>query len=161
MRHSSRVIVGNTSARAEKRRRPGLQRGWSRKYLRTRGEEWVVAVLPRPEAEIPPHARRRAAGTLSVRRSHGNTSARAEKRLRQHRRLPATRKYLRTRGEEGYGTTFDDVSLEIPPHARRRVGHGCHELGLIGNTSARAEKRRGRPGGARRTGKYLRTRGEE
>ena len=78
---------GNTSACAEKSAQQFPPGSSSRKYLRVRGEEGIVA----PLTVVPP----------------GNTSACAEKRggrclLRRWRR-----KYLRVRGEEHRGPNPD------------------------------------------------------
>ena len=51
---------GNTSAYAEKSRRPGLRPCRFRKYLRVCGEEVMFTTSRTPSGEIPPRMRRRA-----------------------------------------------------------------------------------------------------
>jgi len=65
------------------------------------------------------------------------------------------------RGEEDQAGNTSDPSMEIPPHARRRV-EGSYVLdGETGNTSACAEKRVTVWLLAFHPRKYLRMRGEE
>ena len=94
------IPEGNTSACAEKRCAAPDARCLHRKYLRVRGEEWVISSSSRSIPEIPPRARRRACAWGSIHTYKGNTSACAEKSLRGLIIRAAMRKYLRVRGEE-------------------------------------------------------------
>ena len=152
---------GNTSARAEKRTRTCGTAYSTRKYLRTRGEESHQRSINRRAMEIPPHARRREGLARVSCGDYGNTSARAEKRSTARVLGVISRKYLRTRGEEGRPEIPNQQGSEIPPHARRRGTHDPRHLWPHGNTSARAEKSEPVVNLSGRRGKYLRTRGEE
>ena len=134
------VASGNTSACAEKSEAqyPGRSPHW--KYLRMRGEEGEVFFEQDLDAEIPPHARRRGGFFGSWGRCVGNTSACAEKRMTRQRPRGRCRKYLRMRGEETTSPNLVISPVEIPPHARRRVERMDGLLGVLGNTSACAEK---------------------
>ena len=93
-------LDGNTSACAEKRAVDDLTINYPRKYLRVRGEETFPAMSTGSSREIPPRARRRAFGDVGQSVIPGNTSACAEKRIREQRENTQQRKYLRVRGEE-------------------------------------------------------------
>ena len=92
--------LGNTSACAEKRVDAGKPGRHARKYLRVRGEETYDPDSQSWRMEIPPRARRRARSDPHTLMAEGNTSACAEKRTPNRRRLPVAWKYLRVRGEE-------------------------------------------------------------
>ena len=152
---------GNTSACAEKRAEPMDEVKLTGKYLRMRGEELTSRRLPCALTEIPPHARRRGGRALESLLQAGNTSACAEKRKTKCRRSPATRKYLRMRGEEVRASTSAMPWSEIPPHARRRARRFDSSSPLAGNTSACAEKSKSGEPLPMQCRKYLRMRGEE
>ena len=73
------VVLGNTSACAEKRFEPPDRSWLGRKYLRMRGEECGPVLKPALPMEIPPHARRRVLASVDEVAVVGNTSACAEK----------------------------------------------------------------------------------
>ena len=73
------LLIGNTSACAEKRRDHVEKNDLPRKYLRVRGEESMFAVVWVIPLEIPPRARRRGEAESYHGELVGNTSACAEK----------------------------------------------------------------------------------
>ena len=155
------VGSGNTSACAEKRRLSGRKRRLVRIYLRVCGEERFISAATLIRPEIPPRVRRRvgvAAVDVAV---FGNTSACAEKRCVLSRRRRVRRKYLRVCGEESVGLFCCEHLGEIPPRVRRRVLLLSVVVGVVGNTSACAEKSAAAGWGACENGKYLRVCGEE
>ena len=91
----------------------------------------------------------------------GNTSACAEKRQIIAGKSRGARKYLRVCGEEAKVTVKDSKNLEIPPRMRRRAPAYSATFGLVGNTSAYAEKRNGAGVTRQSQRKYLRVCGEE
>ena len=131
---------GNTSACAEKSAAHGTHWRKTRKYLRVRGEESSSKFLSVSGPEIPPRARRRGARRPHRTARPGNTSACAEKRLRQPERRGNLRKYLRVRGEEWAMMFAAWAILEIPPRARRRATPRYPARVCPRNTSACAEK---------------------
>ena len=141
---SKRSVIpasGITSACAEKSPAPSAGTKISRNYLRMRGEETVGHLNSPVSGELPPHARRRAAGYANYPAGEGITSACAEKRVAPAVMAVKPRNYLRMRGEEASKRARPWSILELPPHARRRAG-------LLG-------------GGDRYGGNYLRMSGEE
>ena len=110
--------------------------------------------------ELPPHARRIRTGKVYRVRVLGTTSACAENTppRKPHPRLG--RNYLRMRGEYHIALSFNNVDLELPPHARRiRFPHSCRKTGS-GTTSACAENTAATLAISRLAGNYLRMRGE-
>ena len=65
------------------------------------------------------------------------------------------------RGEEAVIVFPVPVGMELPPHARRRDGVVCVQVGGEGITSACAEKSVTKNHGVPRRWNYLRMRGEE
>ena len=65
------------------------------------------------------------------------------------------------RGEEKLIACPCSIMEELPPHARRRVKHDVENQGIIGITSACAEKSETRRKWNSESGNYLRMRGEE
>ena len=130
-------------------------------YLRMRGEERFPKATSAPMTELPPHARRRVETARMARKHRGITSACAEKRAAMVWHNEHIRNYLRMRGEEIRLRLSRKKIEELPPHARRRDTGGTSSNGLIGITSACAEKSLGQKPGAAQTGNYLRMRGEE
>ena len=95
------VAVGITSACAEKRIVSTPQSKSTGNYLRMRGEEDDAAADDAcPDAELPPHARRRAQDSRRHRVPLGITSACAEKSIIGAFSQLEGGNYLRMRGEE-------------------------------------------------------------
>ena len=111
--------------------------------------------------ELPPHTRRRASLVTLSMGMIGTTSAYAEKRAGQIFKNIAAGNYLRIRGEEPDIAVIIAITIELPPHTRRRAIHHYTNTPLGGTTSAYAEKRLGHTGTAVVVGNYLRIRGEE
>ena len=59
-----KLRAGNTSACAEKRHTPRVQRSHRRKYLRVCGEEARAMTVVSESGEIPPRVRRRVGGLV-------------------------------------------------------------------------------------------------
>ncbi len=91
----------------------------------------------------------------------GITSACAEKSA--YRQPPHIRRwnYLRMRGEEESKRLVRSLKVELPPHARRRVHDEVDVGGVLGITSACAEKSSTLRAFEAETRNYLRMRGEE
>ena len=152
---------GITSACAEKSARPYVWGPPARNYLRMRGEEQRHLGTTQTDPELPPHARRRARSNFTVISGGGITSACAEKSRLEYRPYHPHRNYLRMRGEEERLMSARAAVMELPPHARRRVGSRLLEHLLQGITSACAEKRAPAASWNSSGWNYLRMRGEE
>ena len=89
--------------------------------------------------ELPPRARRIHGPPLNHHMVNGTTSACAENTATHTSVKPATRNYLRVRGE--YDPLFlpDVLRAELPPRARRIQRFWGWGGGLVGTTSACAE----------------------
>ena len=153
-------ISGTTSACAENTspanpNPPGI---WN--YLRVRGEYHRGCAPVVRIAELPPRARRiqGAGGTTPC--AAGTTSACAEN-TGQAPWLPSiTRNYLRVRGEYGKPISRGEVSMELPPRARRILATPTTLRMVGGTTSACAENTAHRVPNVNELGNYLRVRGE-
>ncbi|SDE07996.1 hypothetical protein SAMN05421878_1029 [Actinobaculum suis] len=152
---------GNTSARAEKRATNHHPHNRPWKYLRACGEENLPPLYAPAATEIPPRVRRREPQTTTPTTAHGNTSARAEKRICRRYTRPRLRKYLRACGEESHKPPPPQPPMEIPPRVRRREFAAAIRARGYGNTSARAEKSLLIRCGPIFPRKYLRACGEE
>ena len=110
--------------------------------------------------ELPPRARRiRSLQALRNARK-GTTSACAENTTIAFQIKPRLWNYLRVRGEYILLLSFSEVSMELPPRARRILGDAGKAVYQGGTTSACAENtgpQRHRPPAPRN---YLRVRGE-
>ena len=136
------ILRGITSACAEKRSLFLAAGVRPRNYLRMRGEECKLLGKSRSSVELPPHARRRVHGPSSRRAYTGITSACAEKSFHALLYTEPRGNYLRMRGEESPHSMNGVKTLELPPHARRRVPRSKNGFFYPGITSACAEKRR-------------------
>ena len=130
-------------------------------YSAVRGEERRLRRRTCRHWEIPPRARRRDTVAGGDSGGEGNTSACAEKSVNESGPNAFAGKYLRVRGEEGIALSDKRSRVEIPPRARRRVAESLADAGVLGNTSACAEKSVLAGEGLHELGKYLRVRGEE
>ena len=153
--------LGNTSACAEKTSDHARRVNGHWKYLRVRGEDHRGRGIHPRDPEIPPRARRRRRLVRQSCPARGNTSACAEKTSACPSIPGRGRKYLRVRGEDIVPAMSLTPIWEIPPRARRRHGVSSQGHHGHGNTSACAEKTRGRMVSCRRMRKYLRVRGED
>ena len=127
-----------------------------------RGEEWCSELCLYGCEELPPHARRRGGGWCSPKPIlRGITSACAEKRSLFLAAGVRPRNYLRMRGEECKLLGKSRSSVELPPHARRRVHGPSSRRAYTGITSACAEKSFHALLYTEPRGNYLRMRGEE
>ena len=92
--------------------------------------------------------------------SHGTTSACAENTQVYPSHSPQTRNYLRVRGEYGKPISRGEVSMELPPRARRIHNPVMGLARFGGTTSACAENTLRHGLGAVNPRNYLRVRGE-
>ena len=121
-------------------------------YLQMRGE-WE-------QTELPPHARRIQRPVVDPVLAGGTTSACAENTSPQPCRRHGGWNYLRMRGEYGKPISRGEVSMELPPHARR-IHSRLHIVYMnFGTTSACAENTRNRFRSPETRRNYLRMRGE-
>ena len=111
--------------------------------------------------ELPPLARGRARVRALGASALGITPARAGKSQPQQPRARGFRNYPRSRGEELAEGFLNELSSELPPLARGRVG-ACATIGVrTGITPARAGKSVGNRSTLRTQRNYPRSRGEE
>ena len=110
--------------------------------------------------ELPPHARRILERPGAQEHPHGTTSACAENTYQPVSPHGLDRNYLRMRGEYGKPISRGEVSMELPPHARRILERPGAQEHPHGTTSACAENtyQPVSPHGLDRN--YLRVRGE-
>ena len=110
--------------------------------------------------ELPPRARRIQAVKAATGADYGTTSACAENTYGCAVHDPHHGNYLRVRGEYSTITSFTCLITELPPRARRIHPNGPAKPGGRGTTSACAENTVAVAMAPKRTGNYLRVRGE-
>ena len=157
---SVRMGIGTTSACAENTRSvtPNCWNGWN--YLRVRGEYFRRATWAWWIAELPPRARRIPGPSHRAGSPPGTTSACAENTDQGTRGQGGLRNYLRVRGEYWRMISMMEVSMELPPRARRILTWMGFRMFLRGTTSACAENTLSCRPTLRSRWNYLRVRGE-
>ena len=125
-----------------------------------RGEYPTHPSIPRPQSELPPHARRILVGAHRTMVVRGTTSACAENTPTMPRSAKPNRNYLRMRGEYGGSGCVPSPLGELPPHARRIPSSACPRSCPRGTTSACAENTNPCMTWVSINGNYLRMRGE-
>ena len=129
-------------------------------YLRMRGEYQKPHLSCAFSTELPPHARRIPSVSGSIESGFGTTSACAENTFAAHHPRQCEWNYLRMRGEYEVKALLEQISKELPPHARRiRAGWFC-EHKYRGTTSACAENTLHLISHNGKSRNYLRMRGE-
>ena len=151
---------GTTSACAENTAGRGSVGVGSGNYLRVRGEYVDHDRGSVGGGELPPRARRILCLSAPMDNPIGTTSACAENTIPQYAVSPASRNYLRVRGEYLQERMEDAQILELPPRARRIRGLPSHPTRPGGTTSACAENTPTGRGWVSAFGNYLRVRGE-
>ena len=135
-------------------------RGEYGNYLRVRGEYKLWPKKNDFLRELPPRARRIRVEPFQLSDNHGTTSACAENTCCTSRLVIPARNYLRVRGEYADFHARNALALELPPRARRILGHVGDLRGRSGTTSACAENTTCGSNMVRRCKNYLRVRGE-
>ena len=151
---------GTTSACAENTSFPRLQQRLCKNYLRVRGEYTWGATESCDQAELPPRARRILPNRLPIQIKNGTTSACAENTFLAGAIAEKPGNYLRVRGEYGKPISRGEVSMELPPRARRIHATNHIKYNHIGTTSACAENTHQQSAPAHPHRNYLRVRGE-
>jgi len=131
-----------------------------RNYLRARGEYKSSLKSSAPSQELPPRTRRILAIAISLTALGGTTSAYAENTLDENCEPLFDWNYLRVRGEYTLPRRLMQWSRELPPRARRILGHIPPSRRPVGTTSACAENTFADELRARVKRNYLRVRGE-
>ena len=151
---------GTTSACAENTQKPGKPLASLRNYLRVRGEYMPLSRASRMILELPPRARRILDGDTTIPHRRGTTSACAENTVGGIFLLTILGNYLRVRGEYAHDLALLGTTWELPPRARRILGHLMIGGVQFGTTSACAENTVESLGRSKNHRNYLRVRGE-
>ncbi len=159
-RGAKELREGSTSARAERTRRGGGELEAAQVYLRSRGENEVVALAEVDNAGLPPLARREPPARSTWSSRTWSTSARAERTQLGATYMSGLEVYLRSRGENSTIPAPSVCSAGLPPLARRERTRALPALSHRRSTSARAERTRQRDGAELGWRVYLRSRGE-
>ena len=125
-----------------------------------RGEYPLTVCKPSDSLELPPRARRIQITDTTGGNTLGTTSACAENTKTHWPGSNRLGNYLRVRGEYWTGCVMKSGKAELPPRARRIHMIGIEPQSDGGTTSACAENTHQSCQAARRTGNYLRVRGE-
>ena len=131
-----------------------------RNYLRVRGEYCPTQAVFSQIAELPPRARRIHHHINHITRGNGTTSACAENTTPTQACRRHLWNYLRVRGEYFLHLEVAVEGKELPPRARRILGHAEGVMAAGGTTSACAENTSSMLYAPRNPRNYLRVRGE-
>ena len=151
---------GTTSACAENTVLQILGTTQQGNYLRVRGEYMPLSRASRMILELPPRARRILDGDTTIPHRRGTTSACAENTVGGIFLLTILGNYLRVRGEYAHDLALLGTTWELPPRARRILGHLMIGGVQFGTTSACAENTVESLGRSKNHRNYLRVRGE-